>query len=1140
MRHDRDPQMYEQFAADWPSVGSLAGTAGSGTLVSECYVLTAAHVAVNLQPGMTLSLTPGDPLASDGEIAYTVPHDSYNSFLLTYDLALVRLREPVFGVEPAEIYTGTDESGKYCWIAGWGQGGNGIDGMDGHAGTKRAGQNIVAVDSIFPSKLTADFDTPTSPDALDWEYCLVHGDSGGGTFIYDGSEWKLAGVNSSFNNPLGVDGKYGTHMYMTRVSSFTDWINDEMNAAGDMTWSTQSGSFVEHSNWNEAIVPGHADTAIFDNGQSVSVTMPSEGNVENSRLQVLNGQVALDLNGRRYTLTSTSDPSIAIGGSTAGLSFTISNGELHGNDVLIDGFPCTVRVPTAGTLTADSIDNRSGHIRLTGGGITATDFVNAYAISGHGTINASINNSGSITADTDELTITGHVVCGGTMDTVAEGILKLEGGLEAPSGGSVELGAGSLYVRDNTSGISGGTVSIPFEAIGSGGQGQFTHTGGTNTMTSGLVVGETSAGTYQLNAGTVSARAESIGDSDTGTFIQTGGSNNVGTVLWLGFREGSSGAYDLINGSLSAETQYIGADGAGTFTQTGGTNTVTGSLYLGLWSGSEGTYQLGGSGQLSADAEYIGGYSAVGHFIQSGGINTTRFLSVGSSGNYELSGGTLEVTGSAEVAGTLDFAGGNASAKMKGFIDLGHASVTGTASSSFTLRPDSLAIFPTGFDPYSKFGSFTNNGVAHQLGSTLVVPAGQRVMGSGTIEDHVQCQGTIEGLIDLEDGLNLSGGGSVDIGELAVADTVSGITGSTSNLVASWQHIGYGSTGRFTQNGGTSTVDSLDVGCDSGSGTYELITGNLTSLWRESIGGAFGNGLFIQRGGNHTVVESLEIGWGGEAPGYGTYELHGGVLSAVEEHVSGLGATKFVQTGGLNSAGLLYVGTYYQLSGGTLSVTDSADVDGGTLDISNGVLLAKNLRVAYDWGYGSWGELNIVNPDVDITISELLHLGAGAVLTAVPGSTIHMTGSAFENESTDSDALPGLRNLTMIFEGGSEGIDAFEVAGIDLVAAVSGLEGNFALGTLQLGGVDIGQVELVDLFDNQPDWIGSEALYVENLVLGSGSYLDLNGLNLYYLNFTDLGGTINLSGGSFAQVPEPAALPLLALVGLAVLRRRRK
>ena len=190
-------------------------------------------------------------------------------------------------------------------------------------------------------------------------------------------------------------------------------------------------------------------------------------------------------------------------------------------------------------------------------------------------------------------------------------------------------------------------------------------------------------------------------------------------------------------------------------------------------------------------------------------------------------------------------------------------------------------------------------------------------------------------------------------------------------------------------------------------------------------------------------------------------------------------------------------------------------------------------------GYGDSGTLNITDAAASVTVSGRLYFGAAGFLTAVPGSTIHMTGSAFENESINPDNLVGLGNLTLIFEGGTGDVDPFEVAGEDMGAVMAGFDSNFALGTLQLGGdAGIGQIQLVDTFDNRPDWEGSEALYVKNLIIGAGSTLDLNGLNLYYLNFTDLGGSIDFNGGDMQQVPEPATLLLLALGGVALLRRK--
>ena len=114
----------------------------------------------------------------------------------------------------------------------------------------------------------------------------------------------------------------------------------------------------------------------------------------------------------------------------------------------------------------------------------------------------------------------------------------------------------------------------------------------------------------------------------------------------LGHVAGSRGNYGLSDGAkLSASTEYVGDFGVGTFSQSGGTNSIANSLYLGYNSGSNATYSLGATGQLSAAGEYVGYVAgATGLFQQAGGTNTTNFLSIGSGGRYQLSGGTLQIS----------------------------------------------------------------------------------------------------------------------------------------------------------------------------------------------------------------------------------------------------------------------------------------------------------------------------------------------------------------------------------------------------------------------------------------------------------------------------------------------------------------
>lgn len=189
--------------------------------------------------------------------------------------------------------------------------------------------------------------------------------------------------------------------------------------------------------------------------------------------------------------------------------------------------------------------------------------------------------------------------------------------------------------------LSGGTLGVEYVAIGYSGSGNFTQTGGThNDLALVLGSGAGSSGTYTLSGGTLSVNAndgevgELIGDFGIGNFTQTGGANSItNSGLTLATQVGSSGTYTLSGGTLSAGFEEIGLwGGPGTFTQTGGANTLNyfysyyegGYYYVGnyliLGVVSSGAYTLS-DGALSAAYEYVGEWG-MGVFAQSGGTNS--------------------------------------------------------------------------------------------------------------------------------------------------------------------------------------------------------------------------------------------------------------------------------------------------------------------------------------------------------------------------------------------------------------------------------------------------------------------------------------------------------------------------------------
>ncbi|MGA2069147.1 MAG: autotransporter-associated beta strand repeat-containing protein, partial [Thermoguttaceae bacterium] len=529
---------------------------------------------------------------------------------------------------------------------------------------------------------------------------------------------------------------------------------------------------------------------------------------------------------------------------------------------------------------------------------------------------------------------------------------------------------------------NGGTVSI-------------TQTEGQDGYPIPLCIGLSGgSGSVQMLGGSFAAGWQYVGYSGTGNFTQSGGTNGDavnGADLCLASSSGSSGTYNL-NGSgvLMDAILQVGYGGTGVFTQSGGTNTSGEfgggqiGIVLGCSSGGSGTYHLSGSGYLSVVQDEFVGYNAgsTGLFQQSGGVNTTGGLIIGSGGRYVLSGGTLQLSGNPSAfvnVGTFD--GGNSPATLSAAnctIDLTTGTWQNMGRTSVVMGANSLLLAPAGFNPSTAFASYSSSGITHIAGTPLTVPVGATVYGSFSLNDPVNCQGSISAFFDagvvqkpaiyLNNGLVLSGSGSVSLGNgsLTVNDTSSGMTGSGSSLAAPNEYVGYGGTGVFTHSAGYNnlipqssslTPGSIYLGYNQGdSGTYRLSGSGAISTSDPGIGygneyvGYLGTGNFTQSGGtNQTGTLTL-----GTTPGSsGTYSLSGtGLLSTTgnsgsghgNEYVGCSGTGSFTQSGGTNQTGSLTIGSggRYLLAGGSLQANGfgtggtTALACSGTFDGGNG------------------------------------------------------------------------------------------------------------------------------------------------------------------------------------------------------------
>jgi V8-like Glu-specific endopeptidase len=236
IRHDRSDSLYTDLAsqAQYNSVGLVMTDEwrGSGTLIHSNWVLTAGHV---LQDATGVEFNVGGDIYTAKQ---TYVHPSYASHW-SYDIGLIELTQ-ASAITPATRYAGSSELGKTGTFVGYGITGNGLTGGSGNDMTKRAGQNVVDayfVDSGGGKNFRAfgsDFDSPGgvtnvfgSGTALNLEYLITFGDSGGGMFIDVGGSAQLAGVHSFIvdANGTGRYGDYGDYTGDIRVSRFNAWID---------------------------------------------------------------------------------------------------------------------------------------------------------------------------------------------------------------------------------------------------------------------------------------------------------------------------------------------------------------------------------------------------------------------------------------------------------------------------------------------------------------------------------------------------------------------------------------------------------------------------------------------------------------------------------------------------------------------------------------------------------------------------------------------------------------------------------------------------------------------------------------------------------------------------------------------------
>ncbi len=846
-------------------------------------------------------------------------------------------------------------------------------------------------------------------------------------------------------------------------------------------------------------------------------------------------------NGLFVTTTGTTltiGPNVTVSGALGYIGYVVYQGNSSGN------------VDNQGTIQANVSGGMIG-VNGTGDQIAGNlEALNGATLSVSGTL----ANTGTVSVDGTSALAFGGTMIGGTITTqtgaqitsgtldgvtingswqlVGDNSVTVQGGLTL--NGTLTLGNASTIGYLNFSGTQtlGGTATVVFGSTNNGNyyNGLFVTTTGT-TLTIGPNVTVSGALGY---IGYVVYQGNSSGNVDNQGTIQANvsggmiGVNGTGDQI-AGNLEALNGATLSVSGTL-ANTGTVSVDGTSALafggTMIGGTiTTQTGAQITG---GTLDGVTVNGNWQVTGDKAVtvqdgltlngtlmLGNTNSIGYLTFSGtgtlgGTGNVVFGSTTYSYSYYTnynglfvtpSGTTLTIGPNVTVTGAVGYIG---------YAYVGNGSYQGNSGGNV----DNQGTIQANVNG----GTVTVNGAGDQIAGSLEALNGATLSVSGTLANT----GTVS--VDGTSELALSG---TMIGGTITTQTGAQITGGTLDGVTvngNWQVTGDKAVtvqDGLTLNGTLMLGNTNSIGYLTFSGTGTLGgTGNVvfgSTTYSYSYYTNY-NGLFVTPSGTTltigpNVTVTGAVGYIGYAyVGNGSYQGNSG------GNVDNQGTIQANVSGGtivVNSANNQNTGNLEVFNGATLSVQGAMSsagtllaAGGGTLDID-----------------GTLTNTGLINADSGtIAIAGGVSMNASAQLNTAVGSSLSLTGNLLGNTTNAAGFTPSGTTL-LDGSGSANSPQLLEVMSEDLGDVAAGFTNNFAYGNLILGSGNY--VELVDNAHNSPG-IGPEALYVNSLLVPSGTTFNLNGFDVY-ARFSEING--NLVGGTINSVNNAVNANHFAIIG---------